>query len=150
MRGVHRVPDPFVDSVGHEPLLGFGLIFLFGLGLAVSQMVNPGKVLAFLDIAGDWDPSLALVLVAAAGITMIGYRIALARAKPLFADVFQVPTRTAIDGRLIAGAVIFGTGWGLAGMCPGPAITAIAFLQEESLYFLPALALGLFIARRAA
>jgi len=128
--------------------LGAGL--LFGLGLAVSRMVDPAKVLGFLDITGAWDPSLALVMAGAAGTAMIGYRLALGRGRPLLAEAFQLPTRTEIDARLLAGAVIFGIGWGMAGVCPGPAVTGIAFLQIETLYFVPAMALGLFIARRVA
>ncbi len=128
--------------------LGAGL--LFGLGLAVSRMVDPAKVLGFLDISGAWDPSLALVMVGAAGTAMVGYRLALGRGRPLLADAFQLPTRTEIDVRLVTGAVIFGIGWGMAGVCPGPAVAGIAFLQIETLYFVPAMALGLFIARRMA
>lgn len=126
--------------------LGAGL--LFGLGLAVSQMVNPAKVLDFLDVAGNWDPSLAFVMAGAVAVTWIGYRIVLGRPKPVLAERFQLPTATAIDPRLIVGAAIFGIGWGLAGLCPGPAITSIAYLQTGTLYFLPAMLAGLFLARR--
>lgn len=128
--------------------LGAGL--LFGLGLAVSQMVNPAKVLAFLDVAGAWDPSLALVMAGAVAVTWGGYRLVLDRPGPILAEAFQLPTRSDIDIRLIAGAAIFGLGWGLAGLCPGPAIASIAYLQTESFYFLPAMFAGLFIARRIA
>lgn len=126
--------------------LGAGL--LFGLGLAVSQMANPAKVLAFLDVAGAWDPSLALVMAGAVTVTWIGYRLSLGQAKPVLCESFRLPTTTAIDARLIIGAAIFGIGWGLAGLCPGPAVTSIAFLQTETLYFLPAMLAGLFLARR--
>jgi uncharacterized membrane protein YedE/YeeE len=123
---------------------------LFGLGLAVSQMVNPAKVLGFLDVAGAWDPSLALVMAAAVTVTWIGYRLVLGRPKPVLTESFQLPTKSAIDARLIIGAAIFGIGWGLAGLCPGPAIASAAYLQAETLYFVPALLAGLFLARRIA
>lgn len=126
--------------------LGAGL--LFGLGLAVSRMVDPAKVLGFLDVAGAWDASLILVMAGAAGTAMIGYRLALGRGRPLLADAFQMPTKTDLDPRLLGGAVVFGIGWGLAGVCPGPAISGIAFLQVETWYFVPAMAVGLFIARK--
>jgi uncharacterized membrane protein YedE/YeeE len=128
--------------------LGAGL--LFGLGLAVSQMVNPAKVLGFLDVAGNWDPSLALVMAGAVTVTWIGYRFVLGRPHPVLADTFQLPTRSDIDGKLIIGAAIFGIGWGLIGLCPGPAISSIAYFQTETLYFVPAMLAGLFIARRIA
>ncbi|MDH3239414.1 MAG: YeeE/YedE family protein [Alphaproteobacteria bacterium] len=128
--------------------LSAGLVF--GLGLAVSQMVNPAKVLAFLDVAGAWDPSLALVMGAAVAVTWVGYRLVLGRPKPVLTESFQLPTKTAIDARLITGAAIFGIGWGLAGLCPGPAIASAAYLQAETLYFVPAMLAGLFLARRIA
>ncbi|MFT6407728.1 MAG: putative membrane protein YedE/YeeE [Arenicella sp.] len=81
---------------------------LFGLGLAISQMVNPEKVLAFLDIFGNWDPSLLLVIGSATGFTMVSFRWVLKRQQPLFADTFRLPTKTDIDGRLIIGAALFG------------------------------------------
>ncbi len=121
---------------------------LFGLGLAVSQMVNPAKVLGFLDVAGGWDPSLALVLAAAAGVTLIGYRLALARPKPVFAPNFTLPERTKIDARLIIGAALFGIGWGLAGLCPGPGLASLVFGQFESLFFLGTMGIGLYLARQ--
>ena len=131
-------------------LAGLGAGLLFGLGLAVSQMVNPAKVLAFLDVAGAWDPSLALVMAGAVAVTWVGYRLVLDRSRPILGESFQLPTRTDIDAPLLIGAVIFGLGWGLAGLCPGPAIASIAYLQTESFYFLPALFAGMFLARRIA
>lgn len=115
---------------------------LFGLGLAVSQMVNPEKVLAFLNVSGDWDPSLALVLAAALAVSAIGYRLAVRRDAPLLADRFRLPSRTDLDAKLIGGAAIFGAGWGLAGYCPGPAISAIALGSWEPFVFIAGLALG--------
>lgn len=99
---------------------------LFSVGLIVSQMVNPAKVLNFLDIAGAWDPTLAFVMGGAILVTLPGFYFVLRRPHPLFATRFYLPTRSDIDVRLIAGAIVFGLGWGLAGLCPGPAITALA------------------------
>lgn len=98
--------------------------FLFGLGLAISQMVNPDKVLNFMDIFGNWDPSLLLVIGSATGLTMLSFRWVLKRPAPFFVDSFRLPTRTDIDQKLLVGSAIFGIGWGLAGYCPGPAIAA--------------------------
>jgi len=120
---------------------------LFGLGLAVSQMINPAKVLAFLDIAGRWDPSLALVMAGALGVTALGYRLALRRPAPLLAERFEVPTLREIDRRLLAGAAVFGIGWGLVGFCPGPAIASLAFGVKESLIFVAAMLAGMALFR---
>ena len=133
-------------------VLGAGLAGLvFGLGLAIAEMINPAKILAFLDIAGNWDPSLALVMAAAAGITYLGTRLTLAEGKPLYADDFVLPEKTRpegnkIDARLIIGAAIFGIGWGIGGLCPGPGIASIAYGGFESLFFVTAMGLGLYSA----
>ena len=116
---------------------------LLGAGLAISGMVNPAKVLNFLDLAGSFDATLLFVLGGAVVTTFIGYRLALARPAPLFADRFRLPTRTDIDGRLVAGAAIFGLGWGLTGFCPGPAIAAVVSLRLEPFIFLAAMAAGM-------
>jgi uncharacterized membrane protein YedE/YeeE len=118
---------------------------LFGLGLAVSQMTNPAKVLAFLDVAGDWDPSLALVMAAAVTVSFVAFRIAKRRTAPLFADAFQTPVRRDIDPPLMVGAALFGVGWGLAGLCPGPAITAIVSGQNKAFLFLGAMLGGMLV-----
>jgi uncharacterized membrane protein YedE/YeeE len=123
---------------------------LFGLGLVVSGMADPAKVLNFLDIAGIWDPSLAFVLAGATGTTFVGYRLVLARRRPLFAPAFQLPTATRIDGRLLTGAAIFGVGWGLAGFCPGPAVTSLALGAPGTLAFVPAMLVGIAAARALA
>lgn len=115
---------------------------LFGVGLAVSQMVNPAKVLAFLDVAGRWDPSLALVMGGALAVTFVGYRMVLGRERPVYADRFQLPTARDVDARLLAGAGIFGVGWGLVGYCPGPALASLAFARMESLLFILAMLAG--------
>ena len=128
-----------------------GLIagLIFGLGLVISGMANPAKVQNFLDIAGTWDPSLAFVMGGAILVTLPGYALLRRRTAPLFAPNFQWPTRNDIDGRLLAGAALFGLGWGLAGFCPGPALTAIAFLAPGTLVFVPAMLAGMWLARRA-
>ena len=121
---------------------------LFGLGLIVSMMVNPAKVLAFLDIAGAWDPSLAFVMGGALTVTLVGYRLVLRRPKPWLADSFALPTRRQIDRRLVAGAALFGIGWGMAGFCPGPAIVATVLLPETAIAFVAAMIVGMIAARR--
>ena len=120
---------------------------LFGLGLAVSQMVNPAKVLAFLDIAGAWDPSLAVVMAGALLVTLPAYRLAQGRPRPVLAERFAWPTARYIDRRLVAGAVLFGVGWGLVGFCPGPAIAAFAFGLPKSFVFVGTMAAGAMLAR---
>jgi uncharacterized protein len=115
---------------------------LFGAGLALSGMVNPAKVLNFLDLAGTFDPTLLFVLGGAVVTTFIGYKLVLP-SQPLFAERFRWPTKTDIDGRLVAGAAIFGVGWGLSGFCPGPAIGAVVSLRLEPFVFIAAMAIGM-------
>jgi uncharacterized membrane protein YedE/YeeE len=115
---------------------------VFGAGLAVSQMVDPSKVLGFLDLAGAWDASLLFVLAAAAGVTTVAFRLVLKRSAPLFDARFHLPIATAIDWRLVIGAALFGIGWGLAGYCPGPAIASLGFGNAEALWFVPAMMAG--------
>lgn len=115
---------------------------LFGLGLAISQMVNPDKVLAFLDVFGNWDPSLILVLTAATGFTLLSFRWVLKQPQPLFSDVFRLSTNTDIDRNLIVGNALFGIGWGLAGYCPGPGIAALTLGTLEPLIFVMCLIAG--------
>ena len=119
---------------------------IFGVGLAIAEMINPAKILAFLDIAGKWDPSLALVLIAAAGVAWLGYHFTLKEEKPLLADKFTFPDKTKIDARLVIGAAIFGIGWGLGGLCPGPGFASIAYGNFDSLFFVTAMGLGLYTA----
>lgn len=120
--------------------LGAGV--LFGIGLVVSQMIDPGKVLAFLDVAGQWDPSLALVMAGALAVAVPGFRVARARGAPALGGRFDAPTNPDIDRRLLAGAAVFGIGWGLVGFCPGPAIASLAFGRTESLIFVVAMVAG--------
>jgi hypothetical protein len=121
---------------------------LFGLGLAVSQMADPAKVLGFLDLGGAWDPTLAAVMGGALIVTIPGYRLVMRAARPVLSDHFGVPPRGRVDGRLIAGAAIFGVGWGLVGLCPGPAIASLAYAMGESVWFLAAMAVGMLVTRR--
>ena len=107
-------------------LVAFVAGTLFGLGLTISRMIDPAKVLGFLDVTGNWDPSLALVMVGALAVMATAYRIAGARAGPLLTGAFRIPTRRDVDSRLVTGAVIFGVGWGLVGFCPGPAVSGLA------------------------
>jgi uncharacterized membrane protein YedE/YeeE len=116
---------------------------LFGIGIAVSGMINPAKVLNFFDIAGGWDPSLAFVMGGALLVTLPGYRMVTGRNHPLLAAGFQVPTRRDLDMPLIGGAALFGIGWGIAGFCPGAALPALATGQSGVLVFVAALCAGI-------
>jgi uncharacterized membrane protein YedE/YeeE len=120
--------------------LGAGL--LFGIGLWVSGMANPKKVLGFLDITGNWDASLMLVMGGAVAVTGFAFRLILQRKKPLLEEEFKLPSSKDIDSPLVAGAAIFGAGWGIAGYCPGPAITALSTLSMESIVFVSAMIVG--------
>lgn len=127
----------------HFSALIAGLVF--GLGLVISQMVNPAKVIDFLDIFGDWDPSLAFVMGAALLVTAIGYRLAWRKPKPFAADQFQVPGNRTIDKKLAMGAILFGIGWGLVGLCPGPAIAALLIGGLPIIIFLGSMISGMVI-----
>lgn len=129
------------------PLSTFISGLLFGGGLTVSQMVNPSKVISFLDITGNWDPSLAFVMGGALIVTFIGYRLVLKGKKPLFEDRFRLPTRKDIDAPLIAGAALFGIGWGLAGLCPGPALASVSFAGTNALIFTATMVLTIMVYR---
>ncbi len=115
---------------------------LFGLGLALSEMTNPAVVIGFLDIFGDWNPSLIAVMVSAIAVGMIGYRIKNTRFQPYFANQWQIPNLKHIDQKLILGASAFGIGWGLSGYCPGPGLTALINNPMEGVYFVGALIIG--------
>lgn len=112
---------------------------VFGLGLAVSGLINPAKVLNFLDLAGSWDPSLALVMASALAVTFAGYKLVLGLEKPVFEGRFQLPAARDLDAKLLGGAAIFGIGWGLAGFCPGPALTAAGLALPQPFIFLAAM-----------
>jgi uncharacterized membrane protein YedE/YeeE len=120
---------------------------LFGLGLAVSGMTDPDKVLNFLDVAGRWDPSLALVMGGALAVSAPGYAWMRRRGRSFAGDPLPAPPAPRIDGRLLAGSALFGIGWGIAGYCPGPALANLAH-AAEALVFLAALVVGSQLARR--
>jgi len=125
--------------------LAIGL--LFGIGIAVSGMMNPAKVLNFFDLAGSWDPSLAFVMGGALAVAVPGYRLVLGRPRPTFEARFQLPDTRMIDRRLVLGSGLFGIGWGIAGFCPGGALPALGTGKPEVFLFVAALIGGLLIAR---
>jgi uncharacterized membrane protein YedE/YeeE len=124
------------------PLSSFAAGLVFGIGLWVSGMAVPKKVLDFLDVTGNWDPSLLVVMAGAVAVTLSAFRPTLKRAKPFLAGRFVVPARTDIDPPLVAGAALFGLGWGVAGYCPGPALTALSNLTVEVFAFVAAMVAG--------
>ncbi len=120
---------------------------LFGLGLAVSGMMNPAKVIGFLDVAGDWDPTLIFVMGGALLVTVPAYRAILARQSPILYESFSLPTKRAIDAPLIGGAAMFGVGWGLVGFCPGPAVAALTTGLAPVFGFVASMLAGMFLHR---
>lgn len=122
---------------------------VFGIGIALSGMMDPAKVLNFFDIAGSWDPSLAFVMGGALLVTFIGYRMVWKRTSPLFEARFQIPSSTEIDAKLIGGSALFGLGWGIAGFCPGAAIPALGTGRWEVLLFLASVIAGFGLRRIA-
>ena len=120
---------------------------LFGAGLALSGMIDPRRVLGFLDVAGAWDPTLAFVLAGAVGVSALGYRVARRMGHPLCAPRFDLPTRTGVDARLLVGAALFGVGWGLSGFCPGPALAALPLLLPKGALFVAAMLAGMALHR---
>ena len=120
---------------------------IFGIGISVSGMIDPAKVLNFFDLAGTWDPSLAFVMAGAIAVTLPGYRIIWKRKTPLFGNRFQVPSSSVVDKQLIGGSALFGIGWGIAGFCPGAAIPALGTGRWEVALFLVAVAAGFGIRR---
>ncbi|MGE0111130.1 DUF6691 family protein [Aquabacterium sp.] len=125
-----------------QPLVSLVAGVVFGLGLAVAEMTNPLKVLDFLDLAGNWDPSLAFVMGGAVLVTLVAFRFVLRRPVPLYGDRFHLPTLTQLDRKLLGGAALFGIGWGLAGYCPGPALATILSGNSETWLFVPAMLVG--------
>ena len=128
--------------------LSAGLIGLvFGTGIALSGMANPAKVLNFFDIAGTWDPSLALVMASALVVTAIGYRVLLRRDRPIVEARFHLPTGRKLDLPLLAGSAVFGIGWGLSGFCPGGAIPALGLGEPSAWIFVGTMLAGIAAAR---
>ncbi|MFG6559592.1 DUF6691 family protein [Sulfitobacter sp. 1A15299] len=123
---------------------------LFGIGLIVSGMADPAKVLNFLDIFGTWDPSLAFVMGGAIAVTAPGFAwLFRSRQTPYFDRKFRLPTRNDLEPKLLTGAAIFGIGWGLGGFCPGPALTALPLAASGTLIFVPFMLGGMWIARHS-
>jgi len=118
---------------------------IFGVGLCVSEMVNPQVVLAFLDVTGAWDARLLFVMVGALFVTSVGFYAFSKRKAPFCAQEFSTPTSKGVDKKLIMGAILFGVGWGIAGVCPGPAITALAFGMKEAMIFAVSMLVGMAI-----
>ncbi len=116
---------------------------VFGIGLIVSGMTNPAKVQGFLDLAGNWDPSLAFVMGGAILVGLVGFRFAGKRARSLLGEPMRLPSATRIDRRLVLGALAFGAGWGLAGFCPGPALASLATGNPKALIFTGAMLAGM-------
>lgn len=120
---------------------------LFGAGLAVSDMVNPARVLGFLDIAGSWDPTLAFVMGGAVLASAIGYLVSQRVRAPLFGGSFSIPENRQLDSQLIGGAALFGIGWGLVGFCPGPAVAALVYGMWQPWLFVAAMIVGMVLQR---
>jgi uncharacterized membrane protein YedE/YeeE len=128
----------------------FGTGALFALGLALSGMTKPSKIMGFLDIAGRWDASLAFVMMGAIAVHFVAYRFIRRRSAPLFDTKFHVPTRKDIDPRLVLGAALFGVGWGLGGFCPGPGLVAAGGGSLHAVIFLVGMTLGMLVEHVAA
>jgi uncharacterized membrane protein YedE/YeeE len=133
----------FWDERAMKILSPFLAGLLFGLGLCLGGMTQPQKVLGFLDLAGAWDPSLAFVMGGAVAIAFVAFRFLPRRGGALDGAPIVLPPERAIDARLVGGAALFGTGWGLAGFCPGPALTDLGFLDSRALLFVLAMAAGM-------
>jgi len=129
-------------------LTAFAVGVIFALGLTISEMINPGRVIGFLDVAGHWDPTLLLVMAGALVITVPIFPVILRRPKPLLAAQFTLPTKTRLDLPLVLGAAVFGAGWGLAGFCPGPALAALASGSPSVILFVVAMILGQWLVSR--
>lgn len=133
----------------HLTLIGGVSGALFGLGLVVSGMTRPDKVIGFLDVfSGAWDPSLAFVMVGAIAVHAVLFRLIVRRSSPLVGERFHLPERNDIDGRLVLGGALFGIGWGLGGVCPGPGIVAAASLSPSFLLFVAGMVGGMWLFQR--
>ncbi|GFM54713.1 DUF6691 family protein [Pseudomonas capsici] len=118
---------------------------LFGIGLLLAGMTNPAKVLGFLDLAGQWDPSLAFVMLGAIAVAFLPFRWAGKRSQSLLGAPMQLPTSRTLDKRLIGGSLLFGIGWGIAGLCPGPSVALLLTLQWQPLVFVLSMLAGMLI-----
>lgn len=129
-------------------LSALGAGFLFGLGLAIAELTDRARVLGFLDVTGAWDPTLLFAMGGGVLTTSIAFRFVLRRPRPLLAPKFHLPSKTRVDMPLVAGAALFGVGWGLAGYCPGPALASLTALTPNPLLFCVAMLAGSRLARR--
>ena len=120
---------------------------IFGVGLVISEMINPEKVLGFLDLFGNWDPSLAFVMIGALIVSSPLFHIIKNKEKPLFAEKFNYSNNKEVNNRLIVGSALFGAGWGLGGLCPGPAISSLALLNINSIIFVFAMFIGFYLVK---
>jgi uncharacterized membrane protein YedE/YeeE len=132
-----------------QRFIEFAIGLLFGIGLLLSGMTDPGKVLGFLDLAGAWDPSLALVMGGAVAVGLLAYAIARRRSTTLLGGAMQLPEGRDIDRPLVVGSLVFGIGWGLAGFCPGPALVAMAAGYWQAALFVVAMVAGMLLHDRA-
>lgn len=123
---------------------------VFGVGLAMSGMTDTAKVLGFLDVTGQWIPDLAFVMGGAVLVTLIAFRFVLKMNKPVLNRRFSLPTTSVITGRLLVGSAIFGIGWGVYGYCPGPAISALTYLDDKTFMFVAAMLIGMAISNKLA
>jgi uncharacterized membrane protein YedE/YeeE len=123
----------------------FAAGLIFGVGLLVSGMTDPGKVIGFLDLAGDWDPSLAFVMGGAVLVALFAFQFANKRARTFFGGAMHLPRNRDIDRRLVGGSLVFGIGWGLAGFCPGPALVSFAAGEEKAAIFVAAMLIGMLL-----
>ena len=128
-------------------LIALAAGLLFGIGLIVSGMSNPAKVLGFLDLAGKWDPSLVLVMAGAVAVSFIPFQLAARRSTTLSGEPMRLPTTSDIDRRLVLGALTFGAGWGLAGYCPGPALASLLTGSAKPVVFVAAMLVGMLLFR---
>lgn len=119
--------------------------FLFGMGLTVSGMTDPQRVRGFLDVFGDWDPTLAFVMSGAVVVMAVAWQLQARMAKPIFGQAFSLPDRSDLDPRLLTGAVVFGVGWGIAGLCPGPAVASLALSPGHAIPFVAAMLVGMLL-----
>ncbi|MGB0866405.1 MAG: DUF6691 family protein [Granulosicoccaceae bacterium] len=128
--------------------IAFAAGAVFSLGLLVSGMANPAKVINFLDVTGSWDPSLAFVMIGAIAVVFPAFKLIKDDSSPLAAEHFEIPTRRDVDKPLVIGAALFGVGWGLSGYCPGPAVVSVVVAWQPMLAFFPAMLVGMWLARR--
>jgi hypothetical protein len=126
-------------------LSAFGVGLVFGIGLVISGMTDPSKIIGFLDLAGPWDPSLALVMGGAVAVGFVAFRFARRRTAAFLGGAMHLPTARQIDRRLVAGSLVFGIGWGLAGYCPGPAVVSVGMGQDKAIVFVVAMLAGMAI-----